>query len=481
MTTIRERLGIAVAALLAASAIVRAQQGGAPPASTPPGAPQTAAGSAVPPPQEPPPAPPRDTSPLGGVQAAVALAAGERSYLLTTFSIAQDGDTNAQFSPQGSGLEEVTIPVAHVSLNRVLTRGQFVADYLGGALIYDSQSSLNGIFQQFGFSQEFKLRRWDVLLTDRASYLPQSPFGFSGVDLIGSVGSGWQSGLGAGLNPLNSSFAPSQSVFTGQFGRFMDVGAAQVQYWVTPRTSVFATGAFTTMQFGNQTTSLASQPLLSGNNLIGTAGVDHLVTSKDTLSLVYTHSQFNFVGFPETVYSNFVQAGYGRRITGRLALALFGGPELTTVRQLGVNLQRQLLAAGQGHLDYQLPRTGLSLTYLVGATPGSGVLAGAETSEITGSLSRQLTRTWTGSLSLGYAHNTALEPNNLGVKNSYNSEFGGLRLDRNWGRSTKVFFMYNVERETANSVLCAGTACGRQFMRQIFGVGLSYSARPIGL
>lgn len=421
------------------------------------------------------------TGPLGGVESAVAAAAGERSYILPTFSAAQDVDSNANFGPRGSGVQTVSILSAHVALNKLERRGQFVADYVGGGLIYENQGDLSGTFQQFGFSQDFQLRRWDLLLTDRVSYLPESAFGFGGIGL-GSFGSGMSWGLGGGLNPVNPNFAPNQSVLSGQTGQFSNIAAVQGQYSFTPRTSVFATGAYDTLQFGNHQVSIGGQRFLSGNNEIFTGGFNQRLTSLDTVSFVYSHSQFNYVGSPTTVYNNLWQVGYGRRVTGRLSLNLFGGPEISTVRAFGVNLNRQVLFSGAARLEYSLPRTSLGLSYFQGASGGSGVVAGANTQTVYGDLDHRLTQTWTGSVTVGYAHNSALVTPAAGARTAYDSEYTSATLSRDFGRSLKFFLMYNLQREGSNQAFCGlGSACGTSFLRHVFGVGITYTRRPIGI
>jgi hypothetical protein len=191
---------------------------------------------------------------------------------------------------------------------------------------------------------------------------------------------------------------------------------------------------------------------------------------------------------PQAIGDQTIQAAYGRKITGRLALSLTGGPEITTYRiPIGTNGKtRHWEGAGSAAVTYAFSRGSVSLNYLHGLTSGSGVFVGATTDQITGNVTRKLSRVWTGSANIGYARNrnagTAPGLTALGVINqNFNSIYAGASAARPLGRNANFSLGYTGYVETSSSTICAGTNCGSNFTTHQFTVGLSWHARPFVL
>ncbi|HEV2178524.1 MAG TPA: hypothetical protein VGW33_15165 [Terriglobia bacterium] len=419
--------------------------------------------------------PVEDTRPLAGAEVGVQIPGARRGYLLPSFSFAEVGDTNNQIVPGGSTFATASIPVARMELDHVGRRTDFAADYLGGALLYNSVSQSDTTFQQFGFSEKYTGRQWNLLLSDRFSYLPEAEFGFGGISELGSFGIGSQLGLGGGLGQLNPAFGPGQSILTGQAGRYTNVAVGQAQYRVTARTSFTGIAAVANVQFQQNS-------FISGNDLTLTGAVDHSLSARDSLSVAYTFSALRFNGLGEAINSYVIQAGYGRRITGRLSFRLLGGPEITQIASGGVTFPARLYASGQGELSYHLERSDFSLAYRQFIEPGSGVLAGALTSAVTASWNRRLTQSWSGYLYAGYGRNAGLQQSIVNSNGLFNYENGGLRLSRNWGRSFTLFALYTVQYQSSNIAfpIFSGNP-GRVVVVHTFGVGLDVHSRPFGI
>jgi hypothetical protein len=172
---------------------------------------------------------------------------------------------------------------------------------------------------------------------------------------------------------------------------------------------------------------------------------------------------------------------YGRRITGRLALQLSAGPEIS----------RSTLAAGGNStvvswnllssLRYQLRPFDLDVSYNHYTTSGAGILYGASSDNLLATANRRLTREWTGSLIAGYSRNNAYQQLTVPVTipSGFRSLFGGVTANRSLGRYASLLFNYSIQRQYNGS--CAGGACAPTFLRHVFGVGVSWNFRPIGL
>jgi hypothetical protein len=489
---LRSILTIAVLIILASAAPGRPQDSGQQPATpaqapspppglgTPPQVPQGSSGSqsqqGTGPGQESP--APVDTRPLAGAEAITpTLPFSGRSFLLPSLSVWEGGDTNAVLMQGASQLEVAAIPVGSLDLHILGQHNNFNLTDSGGGILYQSAWNDSVGFDDVMISDEYTARRWSFVISDRASYLPQGSLGFGGIGFAGVFNNPQSLGLGTG-GQLNPAYSPQQSIVTGQYGTFSETGIGQAQYFLTPRTSISAVGAF-----GYQYYSEAG--LLGGNDRYGVLTVDHQLTPTQTISLAYSVTQLRYDGGSVAVSNNLWRVGYAYRVTNHIALSLLAGPELTFSAERGVFGVRQNWSwAGQGSLGYHGQRGSVTLLYLHYLTPGSGVYQGAQTSVASVSVDRELSRTWSGDATVGWTNNSAIStysinPAYAGV-GSVNGEYASLRLSHNLGRSIRAFAVYNLEREESGAPLVAGST-NRLLVRQIFGVGLEWHARPLGL
>jgi hypothetical protein len=172
------------------------------------------------------------------------------------------------------------------------------------------------------------------------------------------------------------------------------------------------------------------------------------------------------------------QLAYGRKITGRLALQLTGGPEITNFRiPEGTSTATQHVAgAGSASLTYAFVNGTVSGSYSHGVTAGSGVFLGATTDQLSGFVTRKLTRVWSGSLNLGFAKNRSIE---TGSQNqTYNTVYAGASVARPLGRNANFNAGYTAYIENTNNTICAGSNCSSSFMTNQITVGLSWHTRP---
>ena len=118
---------------------------------------------------------------------------------------------------------------------------------------------------------------------------------------------------------------------------------------------------------------------------------------------------------------------YGRKVTGRLALQLSGGPEYSTFRvpigtqssKLGVNANANII--------YGFENGSFSAGYVHGLAGGSGVLTGSTADQLNSAATRRLGRIWSGNFNFGYAHNRAVANSAQAGLPTYNSWFAGRR------------------------------------------------------
>ncbi|MGH9404125.1 MAG: hypothetical protein ACRD2P_18735 [Terriglobia bacterium] len=417
-----------------------------------------------------------DTHPLAGAYLYTLGSAFEgRNYLQTQFSIGEMGTNNPQY---GSGSQNqvvlATLPEANFLLVDSSRRNQFSVNYLGGGYIYNNSryTYLDSAFHSLSLADSIQFRRVTVSLTDIFSYLPAAAFGFGGIGGLGGLSSSLYS-LG-GLGQINPSLVPNQSILTNSESSYNNAALLQIEYALTSRTSVTAVGSYGTLQAGSRGTGF-----LNENDAMGSGGLQHTLTARDSIGVSYYYSTFHYVGIPDSFNSNSVDFDYGRKITGRLALQLYGGPEFISDR-MGAVTHNQTLASGFGTLTYALGRNTFGLSGGRYASGGSGVLAGAASDTIGGNWTRRLSREWSSSLDGGISRNSALAFS-ASPATHYDYGFATISLDRTLGRYASFYLNYSYQRQLTNAGPCTTSFCAADLARQMFGVGLIFTPRPIGL
>ncbi len=421
---------------------------------------------------------PTDTRPLAGAQAITpTLPSAGRSFLIPSFSIWEGGDTNSQLVPGYSGVSVAAIPVASLDLHDMGRHNSFDLTYGGGGFLFESNWSRSAAFDDFLISDQYTARRWNFFISDRGTYLPESALGFQGIGFAGVFNNTQALGLGSGSGQLNSVYTPEQSILTGYAGTLSETAIAQVQYFLTPRTSLSAVGAFGYQEY-------TQEGLTTSNDRFGVLSIDHQFTPTETLSFSYSIMQIRFSGGSVALSDNVWRVGYGHRVTNHFTLTLLAGPELTYSAVRGVfGVMERLNWFGQGSLGYQGERGGVTLRYLHYLTPGSGVFQGAETSIASFAVNRELSRTWTGYASVSWSTNTAFSSYSAttpyAAGGRFNYEYFNLRLSHHFGRSTRVFAVYELQHQSSGVPITVGGS--RLLSGQVFGAGIEWHPRPFGL
>jgi len=467
---LRFRLLIALLSLTVTVAAAPAQEPGTstPPVGALPATSPTGTQEAATP--EPTNAPVPDTRPLTGAEEiGVGLRHRGRNYVLPALQVFAYGDSNRSFSTSGQqGAELAGSVIGRLALQHVTRTSQLTLDYMGGGMFYAHESDLNATLHQIGITQTFTGRRWTLALSDRAGYLPESRFGFGG---FGSLGSGIPGGFGSGLGNLSPAFSPEQTLVTGRGYSINNTTIAEVQYMASPRSSITATAAYGLLQF--------KEPgLVDSDHWIFTGGYNHNVTRRDTLGLTYGVSMFRFRGSDLGFDDHFVQVAYGRRITGRLAFELAGGPQLDIFKNSLVGSTHRYFWNVHSSLHYRWPRSDLGISYGRYTSSGSGLLVGAQTDNLNLSAGWRFTRNLSGSFSPGFARNSGLkETTAAGTSVNFNSYYAGFGLQRTLGRYADLSFNYNLQGQKTDRTDPLGAMVSSTFARHVFGLGFSWHGR----
>jgi len=239
------------------------------------------------------------------------------------------------------------------------------------------------VIKQLGLVQEFDWNRWKLSFLDQFSYTTSSTFGLGGgtnIDLPGIGGT-----LGSDLPGLQGNYVPNQSVFGSIGTRYSNGGVGPDG--VSPLKTFIHRVLWFLWDI-----ALHAIGNIDVNDAIFSAGYNYQITTKDHVGVVYHYSNYRYLGDPQAFSDHSVQLAYGRKLTGRLGLQLFGGPEITVFRvPLGNETQRVGGAGGVG-IAYAFSQGDLGLSYSHGVSGGSGLLVGSSSDQIQIQAARQLAR-----------------------------------------------------------------------------------------
>ncbi len=420
-----------------------------------------------------------DTTPLSSVEnISIGKAPLDHNFIQPQFRIFSTADSDGLSANGNSGWSNWTSFLGGIDLHDASGISNLLLSYLGGGTIAIGGTASDSTIQQLRLNESLTWRRTQLTFIDQFDLLPESSFGFGGLGSGVSLPGGGSLGLQSGLTP-------GESVLTTRGLRLSNTFLTEADIGLSPRSSLTVAGGYSLLHYFDN-------DFLNSNDVVVQGGFNRQMTHKDTVAIFYRFTGYRYSGFNQSINDNSVQVSYGRRVTGRLAFKIQGGPDIAFVTQPLTTTTSTSASPSSGHsqvlywslyttVNYQLERIGIGASYSHGVNGGSGVLAGAIADTVEGNVSRQLTRQLTGSASFGYAHNTGL--NGLAVANpaiqSYAYWFGGVDFVRTLGRTLDLNFNYLLQHQTSNGVFCVGPACNANLTRQQISVGVTWKRQPI--
>lgn len=419
-----------------------------------------------------------DATPLTGLQnATLGTPNLQHSYWVPGFQYANTIRSNGYNQPNTSGWFATNYLIANVSLLQAWRRSQFAVNYSGGGYFSTNSAQTNGgqsngNYQQLSLSQTFQSNRWLVQILDEFSYLPQTQFGFGGGTNLGVPGIA--GALGPTVPGLGGGTVPNQSIYASAGPRLSNTGVIQSTYTVSPRSSITASGSYALLHFvqsGN----------IDDNSVSGSLGYNYQLDSKNSLGLQYRFSNYQFPGEPQAFTNSAVNIAYGRKITGRVALELSGGPEYTRFRVPIGTQSSKLEPNANANIIYGFENGSFSAGYLHGLAGGSGVLTGSTVDRVNFSATRRLGHIWSGDLNFGYAHNKTVANSGQAGLPTYNSWFAGGGVSRPIGRDLNLAVSYTADIFGFSQPGCAGATCSSTQTSNYITLSFQWHTRPFVL
>ena len=414
-----------------------------------------------------------DTTPLTGVQNATLGSPEVRhSYWVPGVQYAGTIQSNGYGTTNSSSWIMSNYLIGNISLLKVWNQSQFAVNYSGGGFFSTNSAVGNGAYQQLALSQTFQWTRLAMQILDQFSYLPQSAFGFGGGTNLGVPGVGGS--IGPTIPGLGSSYVPNQSIFVGFGPQYSNATALQLTYATSPRGSITASGSYGILNFvdpGNVDNSSAT----------ATLGYNYTLSKANSIGTFYRFSGYHFSGQPQAFGDNSFNIAFSRKLTGRMALQAYGGPDFINFR-VPVGGQSSKVGGNLGvTLTYGFEHGGLTGGYFHGLSGGSGVLNGSTVDQVNLSATRLLSRVWTGYLNFGYAHNTAVVSSTESTFPNYNSWYFGGGVSRPFGRNTILSLAYNASIAKYNTPDCTVGSCNSNQTFNSIIISFQWHARPFVL
>ncbi len=415
-----------------------------------------------------------DYTPLTGMlNAGLGFPEVKHSYWVPGIQFSSNVQSNLFNQSGTSGWNAYNYVLGNLTLLEAWSHSQFAINYSGGGSFSTDSAEGNSVYQQLAVTQSFLLNRWIFQIVDQFSQLPQSAFGFGAGTNLGVPGVAGS--LGATIPGVGSNYVPNQTIFAGTGTRYSNTTVAQATYQLTRRSSITASGSYGILHFvepGNTDTDSA----------FGSLGYNYQLSHKDTIGLFYQFSSYHFPGNPQAYGSQTISAAYSRKITGRLALSVYGGPQFTSLRVPVGTTSSTVNGYASALLNYNLEKGVISGYFVHGLSGGSGLLTGSILDQVGFSGSRKLSRLWTANANVGYAHNrTVINSAEPASNPSYNNWFAGVGFNRPIGRDFLLSFSYTAYFQN-NNPGCSGPGCGTgSTSSQGFSVNFQWHPRPFVL
>ncbi len=361
-----------------------------------------------------------------------------------------------------------------LNFSRSWSRYQLKAFYNGSDLVgYSPSSSPYQTWNQaVAIEEDMNWNRWVVRLRDDFSASPQAAFGGQGAGGPGLLGQ-MSPAAGVSLGGVNSGFGSSGTILTGQATRLGNTALGEADYAVSRRSLITFSGSYDLMHF-------TGPGYIDSRSTNAQVGYDYLIDAKSTIAFIAGYRRIVFTASNQVTENDQFQAAYGRKIAGRLAFQIAGGPTRVRLYNFIPQVAPQWTWNLNSGITYELRRTGYSLSYAHDVTAGSGVLLGARSDTFTTSVHRRLTRFWTLTANAGYARNVSLAAAGA-TASKFNNWYFGANIGRQIGHHSTIGFNYGVQRQSANANACPVANCGNTALGQTFGVTLTWHPRPIAI
>ena len=419
--------------------------------------------------------------PVGKTALAQALPAAEASPISTGFALpttlgslqyAISGSQSLIWGYYGSGVGSSTNLSGDIAYLSNSKQHPFSMIFAGGHSFSESgQASYT--YLNLGFSQVANLGRWNFVLSDNVSYLPGTPAaGLSGVPGVGDLG----------VNPVQLGGDTGQGVLTNFSNRVTNTAAGSAQRQLTGKTSLSASGSYSTSRFLDSTitSSNTSSAGLDSSGWTAGAGVNHQVDARNSFGGNYSYSNFSYPGnnlglSTSGFVSQTVSADYSRQLTHKLKMSVAAGPQWTSLGSGGGGTATSLFADADA--NYAGKSASSSLIFVRSTNNGYGTAGGAVSDSAAFNVSRTFAVVWSASASASYSRSSNLPVAGL-APFTIDTTVESIQISRAIARSLSGYASYTLEHQSNPGTATVDVFSG---LSQVVGFGLTFSPSALHL
>jgi hypothetical protein len=400
-----------------------------------------------------------------------ALPAGEAAPISTGFELPRTAGT-LQYSASvneslssgyynSSGVSTstgVTGDLAFISASKLYP---FSMVFSGGRS-WSTSGQPSSLFLNLGLSQVITTSRWNFVLSDSVSYLPETASaGLSGIPGTGDLG----------VPPIQVGDDSGQGVLTGFSTRVGNVASVSAGRSLTGATSLQMSGSYTILRFvGN-----SADNGIDSDSEAGSIGLNHRLDARNNIGGNYAYSRFTYGSQPGFA-SQTASLNYSRQLSRRLNMSVAAGPQWSNSNSGGPDQSTSINLFASANLSYSDSFASYSLGYSRGNNSGSGVIQGADSDSVHFVAQRTFDRVWNGAVTAAYTHTNSLPYSNTPAFTSETVVFGA-QLSRAVARNLSAYASYTLENQTTPTSV-AGVNVFTGFF-QIASFGLTYSPTSI--
>lgn len=345
----------------------------------------------------------------------------------------------------------------------------------GGLLLPNGQGQGVSTFWNVAVTQGIVGRHWAASVSDSFSFLPQSPTtGLSGIPGVGDLGAEPVQGPAGG---------PGGGVLTYSGDRIINSVSGSVERQIGPTTSISGSGSWSIIHFLDQNAGL------DNSGVTGDVALNQRLDARSSMSLSGVYTTYSYSGpgaGPETTpdfQTKAINLGYQRRLSRSLSMSVAGGPLWISSSNSALIPSRLALSASAS-VSYTRGFTNANVSYNRGANSGSGVIPGAISDIVLGSVARTFDRKWVASADGGYSHANGLAEYTVGgslvgANEIYNTTFGGIQVTRGFGAHYSTYASFTVQHQTGN--FAANGLNAFNGTAEVFAVGVSFTPRSTRL
>ncbi len=360
----------------------------------------------------------------------------------------------------GSGVNYLTALSGSVGYLSSSPNKPFSLVYSGG-YIYSAGSGYpsNSTYQNLAASQVWTTKNWNFVIDDAVSYLPESPTtGLSGIPGVGDIG----------VDPVQIGDQPTQSILTNYSTRIGNGLNGGITRNFGRSLSINGSASWQILHFTNNAG-------INSSTISASVGPTYHINARSSASadVVYTYTEDTYGGFTYPFETEGVNLSYQRQVSRFFTMSVSAGPQRTFgTGAAALLIPSQITVVGNASLNYSRKTTSASLYFSRATNAGSGVVYGALTNSIGGTVREQFSRNWQGALTASYSQSTSLAEID-GISQDYHSIYGGGQLSRRLSRSFSAYFSYTaVHQNQVDTVITQPTFSGTS---QTFSVGITYS------